>query len=183
MKILRFFTGVAVFIVCVSMASADPRIDDIRKEYQAIRGALPTYTRESVELTGYSTEGGTAKAFRDAKGNIRLIRIELYGESGKIFEEYYYRNGNLIFAFYEDHRYNVPFNVSEEVAKELGIEPFDPKKTRISEDRYYFHNGTMIKWLDEEKRDVEVQSKEFRDAAKEVMDFSNEMFAKFKRKN
>ena len=77
----------------------------------------------------------------------------------------------------------MPFNVSEEVAKELGIEPFDPKKTRISEDRYYFHNGTMIKWLDEEKRDVEVQSKEFCDAAKEVMDFSNEMLAKFKRKN
>jgi len=175
-------TGAAVFIFCVSIASADPRIADIRKEYQTVRGALSAYTQEAVELDGYSTEGGTAKAFRDAKGNIRLIRVELCGESGKVFEEYYYRNGLLLFAFYEHHRYNVPFNVSKETAKELGIEPFDPKKTKITEDRYYFDKGTMIKWLDEEKKDVEIKSKEFRDAAKEVIDLSNEMLAKFKRK-
>ncbi len=175
-------TGMAVLIFFVSLASADPRIDDIRKEYQAVRSALPTYTRESVEVTGYSAEGGTAKAFRDARGNIRLIRVELCGESGKIFEEYYYRNESLIFAFYEHYRYNVPFNVSEETIKEMRIEPFDPKKTKITEDRYYFHNGTMIKWLDEEKRVVNTQSREFRETAKEVMDFSDEMFTKFKRR-
>ncbi len=175
------FLSIAVIIFCVSTASADP-IADIRKEYQAIRGALRTSARESMELEDYSTEGGSAKAYRDAGGNIRLIRVELYGESGKVFEEYYYRNGLLIFAFYEHHRYNVPFNVSEEIAREMGIEQFNPKKTRISEDRYYFENGRMIKWLDEEKKDVPVQSKEFRDAAKEVLDFSNEMSAKFKRK-
>jgi len=173
-------TGMAFFIFCVSLASADPRIADIRKEYQTIRGALSTYTQEVVELDGYSAEGGTAKAFRDAKGNIRFIRVELYGESGKVFEEYYYRNGRLLFAFYEHHRYNVPFNVSKETAKELGIEPFDPKKTKITEDRYYFDKGTMIKWLDEEKKDVEIKSRDFQDKAKEVIDFSNEMLAKFK---
>jgi hypothetical protein len=174
-------TVMAFFIVFVSIASADPRIADIRKEYQAIRGALSTYTQEAVELDGYSAEGGAAKAFRDAKGSIRLIKVELCGESGKVFEEYYYRNGLLIFAFYEYHRYNVPFNVPQETVKELGIEPFDPKRTKITEDRYYFDNGTMIKWLDEEKKDVEIKSKEFRDKAKEVIDFSNEMLAKFKR--
>ncbi|MGE5893920.1 MAG: hypothetical protein ACM34I_07680 [bacterium] len=182
MKIFSL-TGIAVLFVCISIAGADQRIADIRKEYQAIRGALPTYTQESLELTDYSTEGGVAKAFRDAKGNIRFIRVELYFESGKEFDEYYYRNGLLIFVFYEHHRYNVPFNVSQETAKELGIEPFDPKKTKITEDRYYFDNGAMIKWLDEEKKDVNKQSKEFRDATKEVIDFSNEMLAKFKRKD
>jgi len=155
-----------VIIFSVSSASADSRISDIRKEYQAIRNTLSTLHQETVELTGYSTEGGEVKAFRDAKESIRLIRVELYGESesGKVFEEYYYRNGLLFFVFYEHHRYNVPFNVSQETAKEIGIGPFDPKKTKITEDRYYFDNGTM------------------RDAAKEVIDFSNEMLAKFKRK-
>lgn len=166
----------------VSLAGTDPRISDIRKEYQTIRNAVSSLHQETVELDGYSTEGGVAKAFRDTKGGIRLIRVELYGESGKVFEEYYYRDGLLIFVFYEHHRYNVPFNVSPEVAKEMGIEPFDPKKTKLTEDRYYFANGTMIKWLDEEKKDVEIKSKEFRDAAKEVIDFSNEMLARFRRK-
>jgi hypothetical protein len=174
--------GPVILIFSVSLASADSRISDIRKEYQAIRNVLSTLHQETMELDDYSTEGGVAKAFRDAKGSIRLIRVELYGESGKVFEEYYYRNGLLIFVFYEHHRYNVPFNVSQEAAKEIGVEPFDPKKTKITEDRYYFDNGTMIKWLDEEKKDIDIQSKEFRDAAKEVIGFSNEMLAKFKRK-
>lgn len=43
-------TGMAFFIFCVSLASADPRIADIRKEYQTIRSALSTYTQEVVEL-------------------------------------------------------------------------------------------------------------------------------------
>ena len=182
MRKLNLFGVLMLFLFSYAGAATDTRIADIRKEYQATRNALPAYTQESVELTDYSTEGGVAKAFRDAKGNIRLIRVELYGESGKLFEEYYYRNGVLIFVFYEHHRYNVPFNVSQEAAKEIGIEPFDPKKTKITEDRYYFDNGTMIKWLDEEKKDVEIKSKEFRDAAKQVIDFSNEMLGKFKRK-
>lgn len=173
--------GMAVLVLGASLTSADQRVTDIRKEYQAIRSALSSYSQETVDLDGYSTDGGTARAFRDGKGKIRLIRVELYGESGKAIEEYYYRNGLLMFAFHEHHRYNVPYNVSEETAKELGIAPFDPKKTKIRENRYYFDTGAMIKWVDEEKKDVEAGSAEFRDRAKEVVDFSDEMLGKFRR--
>ena len=176
----RLFILLTLLLFCSAAAPADRRIADIRKEYQAVKSALATCKVSSVELDGYSTDGGEAKAYRDKAGNIRLIKVVLYGESGKVFEEYYYRNGTPFFVFYEHHRYNLPFNVSEETAKEMGVEPFDPKKTRITEDRYYFENGVMIKWLDEEKKDVPPQSKEFLEAAKEVTDLSNEMLAKFK---
>lgn len=171
--------ALATFLSSASIATDSP-ILQIRKEYQSIRNALSTFKEETVELSGYSTEGGVAKAYRDSKGYIRLIRAERCFESGKLNEEYYYQKGGLIFVFYEYHRYNVPFNVTPEVAKEIGSEPFDPRKTRIREERYYFNTGKMIRWLDEEKKEVDVKSKDFKEAEKEIMNFSNELIGKFK---
>jgi antitoxin component YwqK of YwqJK toxin-antitoxin module len=133
-------------------------------------------------LSGYSTEGGEVTVYRDAKTDIRLIKVKLYFESGKVIGEYYYQNGSLIFAFYEAHHYNVPFYVTSETAKEIGSEAFDPKKTKISEDRYYFNNGKMIRWLDENNKEVNANSEEFKEAEKRITDFSNELATKFKRK-
>lgn len=171
----------ALFFAGASFAE-EPGIVHIRKEYQSIRNALPRLKAETVELSGYSTEGGEAQAFRDSKGNIGLVKVELFFESGKVFEEFYYENGALIFVLYTNHRYNVPFFVTPETAKEIGGEAFDPKKTTITEDRYYFNNGKMIQWLDEKKNSVKPQSKEFKDAEKEIMETSNEMLSQFRRK-
>ncbi len=182
MKIFRLM-AMAVLVFTASEAEADPRISDIRKECRTIRDAVLTLHQETIELIDCSTEGGVAMVFRDAKGSIRLIRVELYSRSGKEFNEYYYRNGFLIFALQEHYRYNVPFNVSKEDAKKMGIEPFNPRKTRITEDRYYFDSGMMIKWLAEDKHDVEVHNREFRDAEKEVTGSSNAMLARCNRKN
>ncbi len=93
LKKLVSYAAISFLLAGYAAAGSDARIDDIRKEYRTIRSAMSTYKHETVELDGYSTDGGTAKAFRDATGSIRLIRVELFGESGKIFEEYYYRNG------------------------------------------------------------------------------------------
>jgi hypothetical protein len=153
---------------------------EIRKECQQIKMALPTFHGKSVKLFGYSTEGGKANAYTDAEGNIRMLQVELYGESGKMIEEYYYRNGSLMFAYYVFHRYNVPYYITPEKAKEIGGEAFDHKKTKIEENRYYFNKWKMIRWLNEEGKEVDIKSVEFNAAEKEVMDFSNELILKFK---
>jgi len=160
----------------------DPAVLHIRKEYQSIQSALPRLKAEPLELSGYSTEGGEAKAFRDNMGNIPLIAVQLYGESGKVFEEFYYENGALIFAFYKQYHYNVPSYISQELAKEMGGEAFDPQKSTITEDRYYFNNGKMIKWLDEQEIPVQAESTEFKDTEKDVLEAANEMLSKFKEK-
>jgi hypothetical protein len=180
-----------VRIVCIIFAlvfagasfAEDPGIAHIRKEYLSIRNALPRLKAETVELSEYSTEGGEARAFHDSKGNVRLVKVELFFESGKEFEEFYYENGALIFALYTQHRYNVPFYVTPETAKEIGGEAFDPKKTTITEDRYYFNHGKMIQWLAENKNRVKPQSKEFKNAEKEIIETSNEMLLRFRKNN
>lgn len=178
----RIVAGVFALLFAGTSLAEDPTVLRIRKEYQSIQGALPRLKAESIELSEYSTDGGEAKAFRDSKGNIRLIKVQLFGESGKVFEEFYYENGMLIFAFYRSHQYNVPYYVTPETAKESGGVSFDPKKTTITEDRYYFDKGRMIRWLNESKIDVKPESNEFKDSEKEVSETSNEMLSKFKRK-
>lgn len=176
----RILLAMFVLFLCGSAAQAeDPTILHIRQEYRSIRNAVPTMQVESSELSGYSTEGGEAQAFRESKGDIRLIKVRLFFESGKVFEEFYYENGMLIFAFYQSHRYNVPFNVTPEIAKETGVEAFDPEKTVITEDRYYFDNGTMIRWLDASKREVTPDSTEFKKSEKEITDMSHKMLSTF----
>jgi len=172
--------AVLLMVFAGSLSANDSAILEIRKEYKNIRDALPSLKKAQLELSGYSAEGGRATAYSDSRKDIRLIRVELYGESGKMFEEFYYRNGSLIFAFYESHRYNVPFYVTPEVAKDAGGVAFDPKKTEITEDRYYFENGRMLRWIDENKRDVGTTSQEFRDSEKAILRFSNELRTMFK---
>jgi hypothetical protein len=168
------------FFLTGTISAEEPAISQIRKEYQAIRNTLPTLKVESVEVPEPSSEGGELKAYRDSKGNIRLIRMELYFESGKEIEEYYYHNNLLIFTLYEEYRYNVPMNVTPEVTKEIGGKSFDPKKTSVTANRYYFNNGKLIRWLDTEKKEININSKEFKDAEKNVLESSNKLRAKFK---
>jgi hypothetical protein len=172
MRVLKL-VGAVVILCAASSAVADPAISQIRAEYQAIRKALPTYSEESVNLADESTEGGEAKVYRDQQKGIRLIRTDQYSEMGKTLMEFYYQNGSLIFAYREDHQYNVPFYMTPEIAKEVGSEPFDHKKTKIVENRYCFLNGKMIRWLDEAKKQIDTRTTKFKDAETAILDFSN----------
>lgn len=178
---MKISTLIAILVLLFSSAlqANDLTISHIRLEYKTIRDALPTLKKQAIELPDYSTDGGEATAYRDGHNNVRLIRVELYGESGKEFEEYYYQDNILFFAFYESHRYNVPYYVTEELAKDAGGIAFDARKTKIAQDRYYFDNGKMIRWV-KEKEEIGKSSKKFTDAESDILKFSNELLAKFK---
>ena len=158
----------------------DSTITQIRQQYKAVRDALPTLSKQELELSGHSTDGGGVTAYRDNKKNIQLLHAEMFGESGKRIEEHYYKNGVLFFAYQADHRYNVPYFVTAEDAKADGIEAFDPKKTKIYENRYYFANGKLIQWLNEDKKTVSLTTTEARDAEKDLVKFSTELLNMFK---
>lgn len=177
---IQNLVSIIILLFSIGTVSADSAISNIRNEYKVIRNELATLKKASKPLSGFSAEGGSVHSYRNANNKIRLIKVELYGESGKSFEEFYYKNDNLIFSYQEDHKYNVPFTVTKELAKEIGIEPFDPKKTKIKENRYYFSGGILIRWIDETKKEVSPKTKEFRDAQENVIKFSNQMFTQFK---
>ena len=83
-------------------------------------------------MTGFSAEGGTLVAFYEGDALRKLVATYL-GESGKASEEYYFWDGQLFFVFRTDSTYDKPFGTV----------------VRTDENRYYFANARMIRWIDE----------------------------------
>lgn len=160
-----------------SLPADESLIEEIRKEYKAIRNAMPTYSKQDIEVSGYSTDGSMATVYRDNNCRIRLIISRLYGESGKVIEEFYYKDGDLFFAFSQSHQYNAPYSVTEEIARDIPSPAFDPEKTVITENRYYFVNNRMIRWLDRDKNPVNSDTDKFRKTGEDVLEFSNELLS------
>ena len=151
---------ISTFILLTSNLSFaqdnDSLVKDIRLKYSEIRANLDTYDTTMVEIWDESTEGGQATAYYD-NGNLKLIEVVWLGETGKNQIEYYFSDGQLIFAFDQDFDYNRPIYWDEETAKENGDnEVFDPKKTTVKEDRYYFNNEKLFLWLDNERQEQDL---------------------------
>jgi hypothetical protein len=163
----------------VASAAEDPRVLEVRREVDRIRAALPGLKMETVRLDDRSTDGGAATGTRDASGRIVHVRVEIWGESGKWLEELFFgADGALRFAFRERHRYNVPYYVNPALAKEMGTEPFDRRKTVVLEDRYYLENGRLFRWVDERKQVVDPGRPGFAKAQDELLALSAEVVQK-----
>lgn len=178
---MRLLVAFCILIISNYSQADDSVIASIRNEYRLIQQGLPAFKAETVELEDYALEGADARAYRDKTGSIRHIKAGFFHESGKEYKNFYYRNGMLIFALYITHRYNQHTGITPEIAKQEGMEAFDPKKTLITEDRYYFSNNRMVRWIDENKKEVKSSTKEFKDSEEEVMANSNDMLSKFKK--
>lgn len=159
MKRLIFILALLLFNAEMSNAQAsDSLINGIRFKYQVIRNSLEDYNTITTEIWNQSAEGGQGTAYY-AGDDLKLIEVIWLGETGKRIVEYYFDNGELIFAFNQEFRYNRPIYWDEQKAKEFGDnEFFDPKKTTIKEDRYYFEREKLIHWLDNKRNEVDLTS-------------------------
>lgn len=134
----------------------DILVKDIRLKYINIKENLNFYDTTMIEIWDESTEGGQATAYYE-KGQIKLIEVIWLGETGRRQIEYYFNDGKLIFAFDQEFNYNRPIYWDEETAKENeDSEVFDPKKTIVKEDRYYFNDEKLFLWLDNNKKEVDL---------------------------
>ena len=73
--------------------------------------------------------------------------------------EYYVKNGKVYFIFEKAEKYNVPYYVDSKWYKENKLkngEVFDKRKSKFSEQRYYFdENEKLIRYIGENKKIVE----------------------------
>lgn len=132
--------------------NTDTLINDIRIKYKTINDSLSTYSKVFNEEWDYASEGTDGYAFYD-NNDLKLIKVGLYGETGRKELEYYFHNDVLFFAFVTDYSYNRPIYYTGEDVTE-GDEAFDPNKTVKNENRYYFFENKMIRWLDSKKNQV-----------------------------
>ena len=134
---LLLVTSVLALCVCgnatarsaVPMPQVDNAIESIRQHYASINQNAPRYRRVKKNLAGYSAEGGEVVAYFHGP-TVMKMAATFFGETGRAVEEYYFWNGQLIFVFQTDNRYDKPFG----------------KVVRKIENRFYFKDGKMIRW-------------------------------------
>jgi len=126
------------------LPQADP-IETIRQHYADINKNAPLYRRVKKNLTGFSAEGGELLAWFHGPSVMKMVAT-FYGESGKAIEEYYFWNGQLIFVFRTDNHYD---------------KPLSGKVARKSENRLYFQDDRLIKWLGEDGKEVPPDSSQY----------------------
>jgi len=110
-----------------------------------------TYYSSEINIFDFSTEGGLAKAFYN-NNDLVLIKIELFFEFGKTYEEIYFENSEILFVLKKKYLYNRPIYYNEETAKENNDnEYFDLNKTVIIESKYYFNDNVLIDFIQDGK--------------------------------
>ena len=155
---------IGLFLACsatclpapVRAQAKDPLLS-IRQQYAAINKRAARYRKVKKELSGYSLEGGELVAYFDGPAIVKIVARHL-GESGNTVEEYYCRNGQLIFVFEKVSRYS---------------RPLSGKVVSAVESRFYFQDDDLIRWLGEKGKEVPV-SEEYRLKEKVLLENSNQ---------
>jgi hypothetical protein len=114
----------------VSATSGSPAaIGHIREQYAQIQREAPGYRRTTHELVDFSLEGGELHGFYRGR-ELRKLAAQLYGESWRGTEEFYFADGRLIFIHVVHQRYD---------------EPLSGRVVSTIENRYYFDGGRLIR--------------------------------------
>jgi len=132
--------GILLAVSIIMPLYADEIIKDIQEKFSAINNTK-SYKEVTKDLMDRSTEGGELVGY--FKGDeLRKITAFLYGEMGKLVEEYYFWEGNLIFVFQQYEAYLSP------IGTDLLINfknPIDDRIGRIEEYRLYFKDNKLIR--------------------------------------
>lgn len=141
-KMKRFLVFVCLLAAVGSLRAADPGVEEqvksIRGKYAEIESELKDCRQVKRDLPDESAEGGELTAY--FKGaTLRKLSARFFGETGKALEEFYFVENELIFVLRADTRYTKP---NSGVVK---------NKT---EQRFYFADGKLIRWLNPDNKDV-----------------------------
>ncbi len=146
-------------------------IEDIRKEFTLINNNTTNYRRVEKTLLAYEDGGKDLEAYFEGN-KIRKIVYKGYGFTIQAVEEYYYwSSGSLFFVFKKEERY-------EPIPPDF----IDTELAEVKENRYYFHNNKLIRWLDENKRQASKNDPQFSRAQRNILNDSNNYILKAKSK-
>lgn len=156
-KTIILFISLISITNLFAQRSQTEKIADIKTWYKELTSNINSYEKSMVDYPDESTEGGEI-TFYKKNGKIDLFKVAYYGETGNMKFSFYFRNNELFFVFQETENYSVPIYVET-----------DDRKITKEENRYYFYCKKMIKWLDNDKKEVSVKSSNFKSKEEELL--------------
>ena len=118
-----------------AQAQTEKEIAKIRAEVTAINKGAAKYMKTTKSVEDISLEGTEATFYRSGK-NLKKITAQMFGETYNATGEFYYRNGEMIFAFLKYNQYDT----------QIGLDK-PAKVVRVEEQRFYFTGGNLIRLL------------------------------------
>ncbi|HEU4453770.1 MAG TPA: hypothetical protein VFR81_11965 [Longimicrobium sp.] len=115
----------------------------IRREYQAIEARRAWLQTWRQEIEGSGADSAYANIWGE-DGAIRLIRGRFHRSRNRQSLLLYYKHGELFFA--------------HEVVRQIG--PGGEERT-LDEQRFYFDDGRLVRWLDGNRAGVPVSTAEY----------------------
>jgi serine/threonine-protein kinase len=119
-------------------------ISAIRQRYAAINKNPTKFKIVKKELSGFSTEGGELTAYFDGAAIVKIAVVN-NGETNSFFEEFYYSKEKLIFVYRKQEIYDKPMS----------------KLVKTKENRFYFNDGELIRWVNENGKQVATSNSEY----------------------
>ncbi len=155
------------------------KIKIIRDNFKMVNDNWMNYEKTKIDVME-SAEGGEITYY--SKNNLIVKISEMhYGETGKAQIDSYYINEKLSFVFVQNFRYNAHIMWTEEREEDGIVYPaFDPNKTKVFEDRFYFYENEMIRWINSDKDFVDKELEEFKEEEENRLKRGKELIEKIK---
>jgi hypothetical protein len=151
------YPGIPADIFPHGSQTGDP-IQSIKEHYATINKSVPKYKTVKKMLTGFSAEGGSLVAYFDGSKLMKMVANHM-GEGGKAVEEYYFWDDRLIFVFRTDSFYD---------------KQMSGKVARKEENRFYFDNDRLIRWVGENSKQIESSNSEYAGKEKDYLQSAKE---------
>lgn len=145
----------------ISTISVDDTLDtaaviaQIRQQFRQTNDSLKDYRAEEQKALGVLSEGGSMMKYYQGD-RLKKIETAYYGSMGKSLIDYYINQDRIYFIFRRDYEYDKP----------MYMEGSQVQETR--ENRYYFNEGRLIRWIDEIQELVPSSSSKFADKEREL---------------
>ncbi len=145
---------ILISILLFTGFSGTDLIEQIRNEYNLINKSLDSYTKvESNDINVYKDLNPDNYSFESVEiyrlaiinlityydsGEIKKAVVKFDGDRQDLISEYYYKNDSVFFVFktridYKNPKWSDDFNETEK---------------DILENRFYFNDNKLIKWID-----------------------------------
>jgi len=123
--------------------NSESDLANITDPIEYIRACFKIINASSYDVYNVETgdEGKSLTIYKDGNYVMKIIKDEFYTNGDMLFE-YYFWEQELIFVYQKDEQHDLPmYNPNSKVIKTI-------------ENRYYFKDRKIIKWLDSNKNEI-----------------------------
>jgi hypothetical protein len=169
-------TFASVFLT--SSVSKNKELAKIRSRFDEIQTNLQNKNYYVKNLSEKDTDESIMAYLKE--GKTEMIQSEIGGAAGRLRYEYFYdKNNQLVMVIQQFYKYNRPMYYDEATAIANGDdEYFDPEKTKILENRFYYNNQKLIQWTNPQHEVVSLKNVDFQSKGKNFMGRSLNLVAR-----